>query len=100
MAPPRRSPATTILQGAAASRCIASGIRVATRAIAPSLGPIPRTVMIHRSPAAPALLTDGYAIAREVADETGTGSIGARILKEILFDADRDLGDGTATLAL
>src|SRR6185312_7817786 len=85
---------------AAADRRLALGIRRSVSAIAPSLGPHGRAVLMHRPPAAPVLLTDGYTIAREAADETGGRSIGARLLKETLFEVDRDLGDGTATAAL
>ena len=38
-------------------------------------------------------------MAREAADEAGPNSIGARILKEVLAEAQRELGDGTARLA-
>jgi chaperonin GroEL len=81
--------------------CLAQGIQFAAKAIAPSLGPKGRTVLLHRPPAAPTLLTHGYDIAREVAASChGPEAHGARILKETLFDADRDLGDGTSALAL
>ena len=69
---------------------LARSIALAARTIAPSLGPAGRGVLFHRPPAAPALLQDGYQIARELADEAGAASIGARIVKETLFDVDRD----------
>jgi len=81
--------------------CLAQGVALAARAIAPSLGPKGRTVLLHRPPAAPTLLTHGYDIAREVAASCqGPAAHGARILKETLFEVDRDLGDGTAAVAL
>lgn len=81
--------------------CLAQGIRLAAKAIAPSLGPKGRTVLLHRPPAAPTLLTHGYDIAREVAASCrGPEVHGARILKETLFEVDRDLGDGTSAVAL
>ena len=89
-----------VLAGDEARACLARSIALAARTIAPSLGPAGRGVLFHRPPAAPALLQDGYQIARELADEAGAASIGARILKETLFDLDRDLGDGTATAAI
>jgi chaperonin GroEL len=56
---------------------------------------------MHRPPATPALLTHGYDIAREVAASCrGPEAHGARILKETLFEVDRDFGDGTAAVAL
>jgi chaperonin GroEL len=45
------------------------------------------------------LARDGLTIAQEMADTEGARSIGPRILKETLFAAHRDLGDGTARLA-
>jgi chaperonin GroEL (HSP60 family) len=35
-----------------------------------------------------------------VADERGAATLASRLLREVLFEADRDLGDGTARLAL
>jgi chaperonin GroEL len=89
-----------VLAGDEARACLARSIALAARAIAPSLGPSGRGVLFHRPPAAPTLLQDGYQIARELADEAGVASIGPRIVKETLFDIDRDLGDGTATAAI
>ncbi|MGH6882466.1 TCP-1/cpn60 chaperonin family protein [Hypericibacter sp.] len=81
--------------------CLAQGIQLAARAIAPSLGPKGRTVLLHRPPAPPVLLTHGYDIAREVAASChGPEAHGARILKETLFEVDRDFGDGTSAVAL
>ncbi len=91
---------TAVRLGNAARQALTESVRRSARAISPSLGPSGRAVLMHRPPAAPVLLTDGYAIAREAADEAGPGSLGARILKETLFEIDRDLGDGTATAAL
>ena len=89
-----------VLTGDEARACLARSVALAARAIAPSLGPSGRGVLFHRPPAVPMLLQDGYQIARELADEAGAASIGVRIVKETLFDIDRDLGDGTATAAL
>jgi chaperonin GroEL len=81
--------------------CLAQGIRLAAKAIAPSFGPKGRTVLLHRPPAAPVLLTQGYDIARELAASChGVEAHGARILKETLFEIDRDFGDGSSATAL
>ncbi|QEX16603.1 60 kDa chaperonin [Hypericibacter terrae] len=91
----------TIRGDGQARLCLAQGIRLAARAIAPSLGPKGRTVLLHRPPAPPVLLTHGYDIAREVAASChGPEAHGARILKETLFEVDRDFGDGTSAVAL
>jgi chaperonin GroEL len=89
-----------VRRGTVAEQVLAASLRRSARAIAPSLGPNGRGVLSHRPPAPPRILTDGYSIARDLADEAGPGSLGARLLKETLFELDRDLGDGTATAAL
>jgi chaperonin GroEL len=89
-----------IVTGTEARARLARGAFAVIRPIATALGPHGRGVMFHRPPAAPALLYDGYAIAREVCPERGIEALGAQIVKETLFDIDRDVGDGTATAAV
>ncbi|MBX6323212.1 MAG: hypothetical protein IRY94_15410, partial [Rhodospirillaceae bacterium] len=89
-----------ILFGHEAAEALLAGIAATTRAIAASLGPTGRAVLVHEPPAPPELLSDGYAIARVLADRPGPAAAGARLLKESLFHLDRDLGDGTATAAI
>lgn len=69
------------------------------RAIGPSLGPNGRAVLCERRGRV-ARLGTGVDIAREIASGGSGTSIASRMLTETLVEADRDLGDGTARLAL
>ena len=85
---------TQLLYGEAARRMLHRSIARSVRAIALALGPDGRIVLNGREP-----LSDGVSIARATTDETGPNSVGARILRDTLVEAERDLCDGTARLA-
>ena len=89
-----------ILDQDAARRSLLASLALSAEAAGATLGPAARSVMVDRSHTAPALLTEGSAIATEAAGSSGIQSLGARLLKEALFDMERDLGDGTASLAV
>jgi chaperonin GroEL (HSP60 family) len=88
-----------ILTGEPARRALLLPLRRAVRATNASLGPHGRAILYESSPGGVAIARDGLTIAREMADLEGARSIAPRILKETLFAADRDLGDGMARLA-
>ena len=77
----------------------ATSLEPVLRAVAAAAGPDGRTCLIETdgevAPAATAL-----AIVRSLADARGADRLLVRVLRELLFEADRDLGDGTARLAL
>ena len=77
-----------------------AGVSLPTRAIRSSYGPQGRGVMLHRPPAVPEILFDGASIAREVLASGPVERQASYLLKEFLFDMDRDFGDGTSTLAI
>jgi chaperonin GroEL len=82
----------------------------AVRRFSRSLGPTLRAVAAAAGPKGRACLLDrdgvveragsAVAIVRAVAEERGSATLFPRLLREMLFEADRDLGDGTARLAL
>jgi chaperonin GroEL len=87
-----------VIVGAEARREITRSLQRSLSAILPSLGMDARTVLYDRGGSVTTAWT-GFEIAREAADDAGARSIGARILKETLAEARRELGDGTARLA-
>ncbi|MFC7398022.1 TCP-1/cpn60 chaperonin family protein [Chelatococcus sp. GCM10030263] len=89
-----------IYTGQAARRLMASSLVSALRAIAASLGPHGRACLVDGGPGPVEQALTGAAIARAIAGESGPRSVAQRILKDTLFDAERDLGDGTARLAV
>ena len=88
-----------IILGRATHRMFAASLEPIARAIAASLGPNGRTVLCERG-AGVARLSSGVAVAREIASGGPRTGVAQKILMETLVAADRDLGDGTARLAL
>ena len=74
------------------------------------LTPVLRAVAVAAGPQGRACLLDvdggveragtALVIVRELAEERGAPRLLTRVLREILFETDRDLGDGTARVAL
>ena len=88
-----------VLTGNAARQALLVPLRRSVRAINASLGPHGRALLYEATPGGVGFARDGLTIAREMAESEGARSIGPRILKETLFAADRDFGDGAARLA-
>jgi chaperonin GroEL (HSP60 family) len=91
--------ASRVLTGARARRALIAPLAQSVRAINASLGPHGRALLYEPSSGGVGFAADGLAIAREMAESEGAQSIGPRILKETLYAAERDLGDGAARLA-
>jgi chaperonin GroEL len=89
-----------IVAGAGVHRLLDASLRPVIRAIGLTLGPDRRSVLHEHGPRAVAEAATGFAVAREMPIATGPWGLAPRLLKETLFAADRDLGDGTARLAL
>lgn len=98
MTPGRK--AVRILDQEVARHSLLASLALSAKAIGATLGPAARSVIADRNQAPPAVLNEGSAIATEAAGASGIQSLGARLLKEALFDMERDLGDGTTSLAV
>ncbi|MDA7948542.1 MAG: hypothetical protein MPJ78_13835 [Hyphomicrobiaceae bacterium] len=90
----------TISFSANARSELCKGIELPARAIRAAFGPNGTGTIFHRPPAAPEVLFDGFSIAREVIATDPTARLASTTLKEVLFDLDREFGDGTSALAL
>lgn len=88
-----------ILFGEKAQEALHRSLARSVQAAAATCAPLHGTLLYERG-GQPRVAQDGFEAVRETAEEAGTYSIGARILKETLNEAERDLGDGTARLAL
>ncbi len=88
------------LEGRETRQFLLKGLNQSCRAIRLSYGPSGCGVMMHRPPAPPELLRDGYSIARETTASHKICAQSSVLLKEALFDMNRDLGDGCSSLAL
>lgn len=89
-----------IIAGDEALRLIGQSLTPPLRAIAASLGPCGRVSLHDGMDGAVAEARTGVAIARAIACDDGAWSVAPRLLKETLVAAERDLGDGTARLAV
>ena len=69
------------------------------RAVAAGAGPGGRTCLIDAG-SGPERAAHALAIVRSLAEAPGPHRLLARVLREVLFETDRDLGDGTARVAL
>src|ERR1700693_1473061 len=88
-----------IMTGAAARELVVKSLAQSARAIGASLGPLGRGLMYDGGSGGPRHANGGLAIARQIAQEHGAWSVAPRILRDALWDAQRDLGDGTARMA-
>ncbi|MDO8971282.1 MAG: TCP-1/cpn60 chaperonin family protein, partial [Saprospiraceae bacterium] len=79
------------------------GIDQLVRAISPTLGPRPRTVVLERAfrDKMPEFLDDGGTIARRVIQiQDRDADVGAMFLRQVLWNVREYVGDGTATTAV
>ncbi|MBM4464480.1 MAG: hypothetical protein FJ014_02740, partial [Chloroflexi bacterium] len=86
-----------------AYRGLQQGINQIADTLRPTLGPLPRTVAIERSPRdkAPELLDDGGVIARRIIELADRDEdVGAMLLRHVLWRLHEKVGDGTATAAV
>lgn len=90
---------TRIVVGSATHQAFLGSLAPMVRAIGASLGPNGR-VALSDIGGRVGRLSSGVAIAREIQGAEGLAGIAPKVLVETLVAADRDLGDGSARLAL
>lgn len=90
---------TRIVVGSATHQVFLGSLAPMVRAIGSSLGPNGRTALFDIGGKV-GRLSSGVAIAREINGAEGLSGVAPKILKDALVSADRDLGDGSARLAL
>lgn len=66
-------------------------------AVAVTLGPRGRNVIIEKSFGAPTITKDGVSVAKEIEFEDKIANMGAQMLKEVASKTSDDAGDGTTT---
>ncbi len=81
-------------------RRLIAGLSIPVRAIRSAYGPMARGVLFHRPPAVPQILFDGISIVREFQPRGTVERQGWAMLKETMYDLNRDLGEGASSLAL
>jgi chaperonin GroEL len=76
---------------------IMRGIRVLSDAVAVTLGPKGRNVVIEKSFGSPTITKDGVTVAKEIELENRFENMGAQMVKEVASKTSDKAGDGTTT---
>jgi chaperonin GroEL (HSP60 family) len=90
---------TRIVVGSATHQVLLGSLAPMVRAIGASLGPHGRMALSDIGGRV-GRLSSGVSIAREIHGAAGLSGVAPKVLTEALVSADRDLGDGSARLAL
>src|SRR5881628_236558 len=80
-----------------AREAILRGVRVLSDAVAVTLGPKGRNVVIEKSFGSPLVTKDGVTVAKEIDLENKFENMGAQMVKEVASKTSDKAGDGTTT---
>ena len=80
-----------------AREAILRGVRVLSDAVAVTLGPKGRNVVIEKSFGSPTITKDGVTVAKEIELENKFENMGAQMVKEVASKTSDKAGDGTTT---
>ncbi len=76
---------------------ILRGVRILSDAVAVTLGPRGRNVVIEKSFGSPTITKDGVTVAKEIDLENKFENMGAQMVKEVASQTSEKAGDGTTT---
>jgi chaperonin GroEL len=88
------------IRGKEARQKLMNGIRQVADAVAPTLGPSARYVMLERPYGSPLVLNDGVSIANDIESDDPYEMMGIRLIQEVASNAQAHGGDGTTTATL
>ncbi|OQX61803.1 MAG: chaperonin GroL [Desulfococcus sp. 4484_241] len=80
-----------------AREAMLSGVRILADAVAVTLGPKGRNVVIEKSWGSPTVTKDGVTVAKEIELEDKFENMGAQMVKEVASKTSDTAGDGTTT---
>lgn len=86
-----------ILYQEEARRALEKGIEIITEAVAITLGPKGRNVVLEKKYGAPQIVNDGVTIAKEIAVKDHVENTGISLIKEAASKTNDVAGDGTTT---
>lgn len=89
--------AKEIIFGDEARQQMLAGLNCLADAVAVTMGPSGRNVLIERSFGAPILTKDGVTVAKEVEKQNKLQDMGAKLVKEVASQTSDEAGDGTTT---
>jgi chaperonin GroEL len=90
-------PAKEIWFHQGAREAILRGVRILSDAVAVTLGPKGRNVVIEKSFGSPTVTKDGVTVAKEIDLENKFENMGAQMVKEVASKTSDTAGDGTTT---
>src|SRR3984885_11545647 len=76
---------------------ILRGVRILSDAVAVTLGPKGRNVVIEKSFGSPTVTKDGVTVAKEIDLDNKFENMGAQMVKEVASQTSDKAGDGTTT---
>jgi len=76
---------------------IKAGVDILANAVAVTMGPKGRNVVIDKKFGAPTVTKDGVSVAKEIELEDPYENMGAQMVKEVASKTSDDVGDGTTT---
>jgi chaperonin GroEL len=93
-------PAKEIAFHQGARDAILRGVQTLTEAVAVTLGPRGRNVVIEKSFGAPTITKDGVTVAKEIEIEPRFENMGAQMVREVASKTSDKAGDGTTTATI
>jgi chaperonin GroEL len=76
---------------------ISKGVRILAKAVASTLGPRGRNVIIDKKFGTPTVTKDGVTVAKEIELKNPYENVGAQLVKEVASKTSEVVGDGTTT---
>jgi len=89
--------AKMIVNGSEARKKLLDGINILADAVAVTLGPKGRNVILEKSFGSPRITKDGVSVAKEIELEDAVENMGAQLVKEVASKTADQAGDGTTT---
>src|SRR6059036_933673 len=83
-----------------ARQTLLKGVSKLTRAVAATLGPKGRNVVLDKKYGSPTVTKDGVTVAKEIELEDPCENMGAQMVREVASKTSDDAGDGTTTATL
>ena len=83
-----------------ARQCLLRGVSKLTKAVAATLGPKGRNVVLDRKFGSPTVTKDGVTVAKEIELEDACENMGAQMVREVASKTSDNAGDGTTTATI
>ncbi|GMU82254.1 MAG: chaperonin GroEL [Phycisphaerales bacterium] len=90
-------PAKQLMYADNARREILAGIRLLSKTVKSTLGPVGRNVILHKSWGAPRITKDGVTVSKEIELAEPFQNMGAKLVNEVASKTGDVAGDGTTT---